>query len=148
MQKFYWKLRGYLIEVVIFLSPTIALIYYSFKSTREDQYRDNSRTIKDPGHRRIRIYDQFVLVTSYAVGFFIFFSNNNVFSAETWLAGDGSVLMGGALNIKVITLVTFPQIAGGWAAFLIWSGFFAFLRFYDSRRSKIIRDTNERLGAW
>lgn len=148
MREFYWKIRGFLIKTAVFLSPTIAITYYTFKSTSEEEYRDNPITLQDPGHRRIRIYDRLILFTSYAVGVLIFFLNTDVFDAGTWLVADGSVLTEGALKLKLITLVLFPQITGGWPTFLVWSGFFAFLRFYDVRRSKIIRDTNERLGVW
>ena len=141
MRELYLRFRGFLIKMVVFLSPTIAIIYYTYKSTSEDEYHNSPLTIQDPGHRRIRVYDRLVLCTSYVVGIFIFLLNANVFDVKVWQAEQN-------LEQQLITMIIFPQITGGWTTFIIWSAFFIFLNFYDVRRSKIIRDTNERLGVW
>lgn len=139
----YWKVRGWFIETIAFASPVIAITLQTHRATREDGYHDSPITLKDPGHIRVRMYDRLVLIASYVVGIFIFFFNSTLFNFDPaeWVGASD-------IEFKIISTVLFPQITGGWFTLLLWSGFFVFLRFYDRMRSRIIRDTNERLKVW
>lgn len=139
----YWKVRGWLIETLAFASPVIAITLQTYRATREEGYHDSSLTLKDPGHIRIRVYDRLVLFASYVVGIFVLFFNSTIFHFDPtqWVGIEN-------IELKVISTVLFPQITGGWFTLLLWSGFFVFLRFYDSKRSGIIRQINERAKVW
>ena len=126
------------LTILFYFSPTATLVVYTIAATRESEYENNPLTIKDPGHRRIRFYDFLVLLASYAIAIFIFSLNVDFSNPASWPTSDGDVL----------ALILFPQITGGWITFLLWTAHITLLRFYDAKRSGVIRGVNEHRGVW
>ena len=121
-----------IVLIPLYFSPTVALVVQTIIATRESSYQNNRLTIRDPGHRRIRIYDFLVLFTSYVIALYIFYLNIDFTSVETWPISN---------EIKLSAFLLFPQITGGWITFVLWNAYFVFLRFYDVKRSMIVLTT-------
>lgn len=115
----------------LLLSPLFGLLLRTMEALDDGYYL---RLLSDPGHRRIRIYDQCIVHTAFIVGLFIVFYENDLWGSATSTLG-------------IVRAIFLPQLTS-WTSLFVLYGLSALLFLYDKKRGTIIRAINEKRGAW
>lgn len=128
------KTAAFALRVIGIVSPLMWIVIALGQALYVRYHND---LLTDPGHKRIKIYDQLVIIVTIFSTMWVFAYTYNFDLATYSRAVDENVL-----------LSTFFVQFSGWASFIVLYTLSMLLYLYEQKRLEIIRKTNERHKVW